>query len=111
MSPTPAMLPSRRRAVMPEMKTRRPVASIMVACENTPVGCRSFGLLIWTLGMMRFLVLLVGRGVEKRSRNAEIGREAPQHRYDRCLEHHHAGSALAAAPFRFPRREQLPDAR
>src|SRR5215472_7363840 len=51
MSPMPAMLPSARRAVMPEMKTRRPVASTAVAWENTPLGWRSFGLEIWTLGM------------------------------------------------------------
>jgi hypothetical protein len=38
------MVPSGRRAVIPEMKTNRPVASMAVACEKTPFGCRSFGL-------------------------------------------------------------------
>jgi hypothetical protein len=31
MSPMPAMLPSGRRAVIPEMKMKRPVASMAVA--------------------------------------------------------------------------------
>src|SRR5581483_10561068 len=110
MSPTPAMLPSSWRAVMPEMKTRRPVASIMVACENTPFGWRNFGLLIWTLGMWRFLMLFVWLRVEKRSRNAEVRGEAPQHRNHRRFEPDHAGGRLAAAPFGLARREQLRDA-
>src|SRR3954469_19740121 len=41
MSPTPAIVPSARRAVMPEMKTSRPFASITVACEKTPLGWRN----------------------------------------------------------------------
>src|SRR5262245_8434655 len=51
MSPMPAMLPSGRRAVIPETNTKRPVASMAVACEKTPFGWRSFGEEIWTLGM------------------------------------------------------------
>src|SRR5712691_2582015 len=38
MSPTPAIVPSERRAVIPETKTSRPFASTTVAWENTPVG-------------------------------------------------------------------------
>jgi hypothetical protein len=38
MSPTPAIVPSARREVMPEMKTSRPRASIIVACEKCPLG-------------------------------------------------------------------------
>src|SRR5215510_384480 len=50
-SPTPAMLPSARRAVMPEMKTSRPRASIMVAWEKWPDGWRIFDEVICFFGM------------------------------------------------------------
>src|SRR5690606_954576 len=43
-SPIPAIVPSALRAVMPEMKTMRPWASMAVAWENTPGGVRSFSL-------------------------------------------------------------------
>src|SRR6185369_11040975 len=49
--PMPAIVPSARRAVMPEMNTRRPRASIMVACEKCPLGWRSLLLVICCLGM------------------------------------------------------------
>src|SRR5712691_1899561 len=39
-SPMPAIVPSGRRAVMPEMKTMRPRASTMVAWEKCPLGWR-----------------------------------------------------------------------
>src|SRR3954453_16685299 len=52
MSPTPSIVPSSRRAVMPEMKTSRPFASIIVACENTPLGWRSLSDRICVLGMI-----------------------------------------------------------
>src|SRR4051812_3946128 len=51
MSPTPAIVPSARRAVMPEMKTSRPFASIAVACENTPLGWRSLSERICCFGI------------------------------------------------------------
>src|SRR5580693_1471963 len=51
MSPTPAIEPSVRRAVMPEMKTSRPWASIAVAWENTPLGWRSLSERICCLGI------------------------------------------------------------
>jgi hypothetical protein len=51
MSPTPAIVPSARRAVMPEMNTSRPFASIAVACENTPLGWRSLSERICCFGM------------------------------------------------------------
>jgi hypothetical protein len=38
---------------MPEMKTSRPLASIIVACEKTPLGWRNLSDLIWTFGMPR----------------------------------------------------------
>src|SRR5262245_9345523 len=50
-SPMPAMLPSARRAVMPEMKTIRPRASIMVAWEKWPDGWRIFDEVICFFGM------------------------------------------------------------
>src|SRR5262245_43121977 len=50
-SPMPAMLPSARRAVMPEMKTSRPRASIMVAWEKWPDGWRIFDEVICFFGM------------------------------------------------------------
>ena len=39
MSPMPAMLPSGRRAVMPETNTSLPFASIAIACEKCALGC------------------------------------------------------------------------
>src|SRR5712692_4258959 len=41
-SPMPAMVPSARRDVMPEMKTSRPRASVTMACEKWPFGWRIF---------------------------------------------------------------------
>src|SRR3569832_464305 len=70
----PVMLSSGRRAVMPEMKTKRPVASMAVAWEKTPFGWRSFGLLICTLGMTLFL----RRDLERIS-DAELGGETFEH--------------------------------
>src|SRR5215831_14972470 len=106
MSPMPAMLPSGRRAVMPETNTRRPVASIMVACENTPVGWRSFGLEIWVLGMVSF----PGGFVEECRAHAEFARIARQHGGDRGLERDVSGGAVAAAPFGLARQKHLRDA-
>src|SRR5215831_5969711 len=95
MSPTPAMLPSGRRAVMPETNTKRPVASIAVACENTPFGWRSFGLEIWTLGMAFFL-----RGfIEQRAADTELAREAAEHRDHGGVEGDVAAGVLSPAPF------------
>src|SRR5437868_6496416 len=50
-SPTPAIEPSARRAVMPEMNTRRPRASIAVAWEKTPLGWRSLSERICCFGI------------------------------------------------------------
>src|SRR6516225_6702756 len=50
-SPMPAIVPSGRRAVMPEMKTMRPRASTMVAWEKWPDGWRIFAEVICCLGM------------------------------------------------------------
>src|ERR1051325_11568104 len=47
MSPTPAMVPSAPRAIMPETNTRRPLASMTVAWEKTPLGWRSRSVMIW----------------------------------------------------------------
>ena len=41
----PAIVPSGLRAVIPEMKTSRPFASITVACEKTPIGFRILSVL------------------------------------------------------------------
>src|SRR5262249_31233102 len=46
MSPMPAIEPSARRAVMPEMNTSLPFASTVVACEKCPLGWRILSLLI-----------------------------------------------------------------
>src|ERR1051325_3657107 len=110
MSPMPAMLPSGRRAVMPDTKTRRPVASTAVAWENTPLGWRSFGLEIWVLGMTLVLGLLVGWFVEKAGADAELAGVAAQHGDHRGIERDAAGGALAPAPFCFARGEHLLDA-
>src|SRR5882724_9618745 len=106
MSPMPAMLPSGRRAVMPDTNTKRPVASIAVACEKTPVGWRSFGDMICVLAMV-FLLL---RFVKWRCHDAELAGKARQHGDDRGLESDGAAGALTPAPFWFARREQLLDA-
>jgi len=45
-SPMPAIVPSARRAVMPEMKTSRPFAGTSMACEKWPDGCRILSLRI-----------------------------------------------------------------
>src|SRR5215470_8142679 len=79
MSPMPAMLPSGRRAVMPETNTKRPDASIAVAWENTPLGWRSFGLEICVLGMMLVLRLVIGRFVEQIAVDAKLAGIAAQH--------------------------------
>src|SRR5450830_1723943 len=105
-SPMPAMLPSGRRAVMPDMNTKRPVASIAVAWEKTPFGCRSLGLEIWTLGMAVFL----HRVLKRSCRYAEVACEARQHRYDGRLKLNLAVRALATSPLRFSRCEELPHA-
>src|SRR6266545_5703481 len=47
MSPIPAIVPSARREVIPEMNTSVPRASMVVACEKTPLGCRRRSLVIW----------------------------------------------------------------
>src|SRR5215467_12507027 len=84
MSPMPAMLPSVRRAVMPEMNTNRPVASTAVAWEKTPLGWRSFGLEIWTFGIR--LILrgssgeLVGSKIIIRSRSHRRRLDVPMGR-------------------------------
>src|SRR5262245_37385438 len=51
-SPIPAIVPSARRAVIPEMKTIRPRASIMVAWEKWPDGWRIFDEVICFFGML-----------------------------------------------------------
>ena len=56
MSPIPAMVPSGRRAVMPEMKTNRPRASVTVAWEKWPLGLLIFSEMICFLGMASSLV-------------------------------------------------------
>ena len=40
-----------QRVVMPEMKTSRPRASIMVAWEKCPLGWRIFSETIWVFGI------------------------------------------------------------
>jgi hypothetical protein len=65
MSPMPAIVPSRRRAIMPEMKTSRPFASIAVACENTPLGWLNLSDLICCFAMA---VLLRLRSVIRQAR-------------------------------------------
>jgi hypothetical protein len=54
----PAMLPSARRDVMPEMNTSRPRASIIVACEKCPEGWRIFDDVICFFGMLHSLCAL-----------------------------------------------------
>src|ERR1041384_4215634 len=105
MSPTPAMPPSGRRAVMPDMNTRRPFASIVVAWEKTPLGWRSFGLEICVLGMTRVLRLRLRRLVEKSCVDAELTGVAPQHGDHGRIERDASGGALAATPFGLARRE------
>src|SRR6185503_16319727 len=105
MSPMPAMLPSGRRAVMPEMKTKRPVASMAVAWEKTPFGWRSFGLLICTLGMMPFL-----RRVLERVGDAEFIRESNERGDDGWIDPDLSVGVLPPLPFRLARREQPVDA-
>jgi hypothetical protein len=105
MSPMPAMLPSGRRAVMPEMKTKRPVASMAVACEKTPLGWRSFGLMIWVLAM----AFLPHRFVE-RNGDAEFAGKAREHGGNGGFEADVPSGALAPAPLWLARREQLIDA-
>src|SRR5215469_8881005 len=61
MSPMPAIVPSGRRAVMPEMKTMRPRASTMVAWEKWPDGWRIFDDVICCLGMRLLLRGETGR--------------------------------------------------
>jgi hypothetical protein len=51
MSPMAAMLPSGRRAVMPEMKTSLPLASASIACEKWPIGSRTLSVRIWRFVM------------------------------------------------------------
>src|SRR5215469_7248668 len=53
-SPIPAIVPSARRATIPEMKTSRPRASIIVACEKTPLGWGRLSERICCLGIGRF---------------------------------------------------------
>src|SRR6185369_939779 len=56
MSPMPAMVPSGRRDVMPEMNTIRPRASVTVAWEKWPFGLLIFSELICFLGMASSLM-------------------------------------------------------
>src|SRR5690242_13725287 len=100
-SPMPAMLPSARRAVMPEMNTNRPVPSIAVACEKTPLGWRSLGLEIWVLGMSLFLY----RRLEWIESNSEVCCKTRQHRDYRRIEPDKTGGTLTPAPFRLTRSE------
>src|SRR6202162_468846 len=102
-SPVSQMLPSGRRAVMPDMNTNRPVASIAVAWEKTPFGCRSLGLEICTLGMALFL----HRVTKWSCQYAEFACEAGQHGDDGRLKLDAAARPFAPAPFWFTRREQL----
>jgi hypothetical protein len=51
----PAIVPSARRDVMPDMNTRRPRASTMVAWEKCPVGWRIFDEVICFFGMLCLL--------------------------------------------------------
>jgi hypothetical protein len=48
----PAIVPSARRAVMPEMKSNRPRASTIVAWEKWPDGWRSFDEVTCFFGML-----------------------------------------------------------
>jgi hypothetical protein len=47
------LVPSARRAVMPEIKIRRPRASIIIAWEKCPLGSRIFGETISVFGISR----------------------------------------------------------
>src|SRR6516162_3647676 len=60
-SPMPAIVPSGRRAVMPEMKTMRPRAATIVAWEKWPDGWRIFAEVICCLGMRLLLRGETGR--------------------------------------------------
>src|SRR6516162_7359156 len=60
-SPMPAIVPSARRAVMPEMKTMRPRAATIVAWEKWPDGWRIFAEVICCLGMRLLLRGETGR--------------------------------------------------
>ena len=51
----PAMVPSVRREVMPEMNTSGPRAWTMVAWEKCPVGWRIFDEVICFFGMLCLL--------------------------------------------------------
>ena len=64
MSPMPAIDPSGRRAVIPEMKTSFPFASTTVAWENTPAGFLMAVVDTSRLGMSGFLVVRWGNGVQ-----------------------------------------------
>ena len=55
-SPMPAIVPSGFRAVMPEMNTIRPRASVTVAWEKWPFGLLIFSELICFLGMASSLM-------------------------------------------------------
>src|SRR3954471_1278107 len=105
MSPTPAMLPSGLRAVIPEMNTSFPAASTTVAWEKTPLGFRSFGLEISALAIACFL-----GGDFEREGDVEFSSEAVQHRYDLSVDADRAFRILAPLPLRFSGREQPVDA-
>src|SRR5262252_509242 len=94
---------------MPEMNTKRPVASIAVAWEKTPFGWRSLGLVIWVLGMTLVLRLFAGRFVERPRIETELAGVAPQHGDHRRVEGHAAVGLLAPPPFGLARREHLRD--
>src|SRR5690349_13995103 len=64
MSPMPAMVPSARREVMPEMKTILPAATLM-PCEKWPLGWRSFLETICCLLTGRYSLRLLRRFAQR----------------------------------------------
>src|SRR5713226_6852683 len=109
MSPTPAIVPSGRRAVIPETKTSRPFASTTVAWENTPVGFLIRSDETSRLGMSAFLCELMIR-IQRICRDVKFACKPYEHVGNRRRELDLAGRALALAPFRLARRKQRFDA-
>src|SRR6185437_2539236 len=107
MSPMPAIEPSARRAVMPEMNSIRPRASIAVAWENCPIGVRNFSEAICCLCMAILVSFL--RLENSSARNPEARAEPLELRCGIDGNRAAVLVRLPGAPSRFARAEKLRD--
>src|SRR5215510_4585427 len=95
MSPTPATVPSARRAVMPETNTSLPLASTVIAWERCPTGSARRELLTWCFAIEA--LGYTGHGGENHAETARLAACGSLRRFRAALSEQ-AGAPHRAVP-------------